>query len=658
MVFTKKSVKMKKKGQVTFFIIIGIILLIIVGVYFALRGTIEEEPPILPEYQPIQQFIETCIDANAKEALFLLGQNSGHIYIPPELDNPLLFYRRTPIGTNEIPFWWYEGKEFAITESYVADQITRYMEDNIMDCLDFSSFQNKFSIEPILTKPQVNTILNEEDTAVEVGYPLQITKKSTGEVNTELRKFRVNIPIRMKKVLGLAEQIMQRELADKFVEEKTLDLITMSDERDIPYTGMEFKCGRKIWETRRVEQKLTERMRTNFDFIKIKGTNYNEDEIVDAIRDLKFKDSYYNLHYVWDLGEIEYPNTHVSFIFDENNDFDMTIKPNDGRYLKSNAEQATQMLSFFCFNIWHFTYDITYPVLVTIYDEQTDRNEEYIFKFAFQAAIEQNKPVRRSVLSQRYQGRRSADLEEYCRTDETDKEITISVVDSASREPVPEAELTLTCGNLACEIGSTEQNGELIDRLPYCVNAVLTATKEGYQETKTFIQTEVEGDSYVVEITPLIKLDNIEVVKHKLLNQRDSDGNLLPPGTEEDLADDEQAYIQITAEDYHGFTAYPSDRFGIIEDLDLEIPHIADRKYKVSIYLTKGELTESEESNLIGGFEGELQLSDYELQTLDKIKFHVFEFRAANEEENFLFVSGLESYSGKFPEMRPEVVVS
>ena len=100
---------MAKRGQVTFFIIIGIILLIILGIYFALRATLTNEQIIEPAFAPIKNHVDSCIESTARQALYELGQNSGYLYPPEKLQNPLLNYQTTPI---KIPFWLFETQSF------------------------------------------------------------------------------------------------------------------------------------------------------------------------------------------------------------------------------------------------------------------------------------------------------------------------------------------------------------------------------------------------------------------------------------------------------------------------------------------------------------------------------------------------------------------
>ena len=82
--------KNSRKGQITLFIIIGIVILISTALFFMLKSKITREeiaPGVsmiveeLPSaFLPVQPFIEKCIEKTAKQGLVILGQRGGYIY--------------------------------------------------------------------------------------------------------------------------------------------------------------------------------------------------------------------------------------------------------------------------------------------------------------------------------------------------------------------------------------------------------------------------------------------------------------------------------------------------------------------------------------------------------------------------------------------------
>jgi len=81
---------MNKKGQITVIIIIVVLMLIIFGAVTYITGRTQEEKgeemirqQILSQakIQPIQEFVSSCLDLAAKEALEVLGKQGGNLYI-------------------------------------------------------------------------------------------------------------------------------------------------------------------------------------------------------------------------------------------------------------------------------------------------------------------------------------------------------------------------------------------------------------------------------------------------------------------------------------------------------------------------------------------------------------------------------------------------
>ena len=71
----------KKRGQLTAFVVIGLFILLMVLVLSLIRReSIEETELINPELIPVQQYVETCSKELAKEALQIVGFNGGYLF--------------------------------------------------------------------------------------------------------------------------------------------------------------------------------------------------------------------------------------------------------------------------------------------------------------------------------------------------------------------------------------------------------------------------------------------------------------------------------------------------------------------------------------------------------------------------------------------------
>ncbi len=644
--------KNKKRGQITVFIIIGLIVLL---TYFTLsyyrKESIKETEIIQPELIPIQQYVQTCTKSIAEEAIDIIGINGGYIYFPRWVQtNPNSYLRLSPIEDFKNPYWWYDGEEAIPPLDFIAKQIEDYTKAELPNCINnFIPFQHQYDI---IQAENFNVIVDigEQDITVKTIYPIEI-KDKFNKTLAKLQKFPVTIPIRLKKVYELAVKIMERENKDYFIEKKIIDLISLDDD-EIPTTGISIQCGKKQWEVDKIEKKLKQLLQINLPYIKIKGTDFKKDsrivpyqlEDTNPFSDSNtYNESYYNYHYIWDISDISYKNMHVSFNYDSKWDLKLYIRPNQGKYLQSNAQKAGQVLSALCFHTWHFTYDVIAPIKTTIVDEQTENNQRYSFTFAFKANINHNQPDRTNFATTTFETRDTYMEEEYCA--DVTNEITIYAMDKFTKNQIRNVNLSMTCGRYTCSIGTTRSYWDedpsgipkLKTKVPYCSNAVLRGTREDYDDGETFIQTgrklgtlpeEQIGKTFDIEMTPT-KLFNINIVKHKMIGQSVSGRVPLK---------DEKAMVTVknTGENFESYTTYPLDQTSTLKLLKENFD------YDLEIFITDDE-------SITGGYIIKWTVTKNQVKLGKNITFHVVEKDFESDEERFLFFAGLKEYSKRVP---------
>ena len=131
----------KKRGQITVFIIIGMIILFSVGTYMYLREQGANAPKFLqPKTPPVEAFIELCTQRTAQQAINLIGTQGGFLSIPPEIAlNPTRYVSAIPgfggPGVPKIPFWFYRGRTEIPSIEFIQREIENYVAANINYCL-------------------------------------------------------------------------------------------------------------------------------------------------------------------------------------------------------------------------------------------------------------------------------------------------------------------------------------------------------------------------------------------------------------------------------------------------------------------------------------------------------------------------------------------
>jgi len=632
----KRGVMEFGKSQASIFMIMAVIVLLLGVVYFLYQKSAVEGQPdeVQPEVLPVKAYVEDCIKTVAEDGLELIGLSGGYVSIPPQIaNNPRAYLTSFPGQGFKMPYWWYDGISSVPSEDFINLQLKEFIESEFPKCIDsFEPFRNRFEVSQ-LKNPSAEVRFNENDVHVSVKYPLEISLRESG-FRASMEEFGYTIPVRFRKVYELAAQIMDRENKDEFLERRTIDLY--SSDITIPTTDVEVRCKERIWQLPNIKQQLQSLLRVNLPYIRVAGTDYNPDLYVpNPDGESIYSKTYFQQHYVWEIdtepGQ-KYKNMKVAFTYD-NWPLSIYSRPSESGILKSNAQKGTSMLSFFCLQIWHFTYDINYPVMVTIIDQATSSNREYRFNFGFRVAIGHNQPDRANRGITSFDSDFGLSDDEFC--NDATKEITVFTVNNATGEDIKGVNLTFVCGRYYCDMGQSDwlsfgAAAGITAKMPYCVNAVIRGSKDGFADAQSFMQADADGNSGVLRMNPMKQFSSYRILKHPLSS----------PGSFGELAEDEKATILISSNDssYASFAVYPQN-----PEFPLTIPDGKDAAYDITIYVADGE-------NLAGGYIGQWKVSKSALSSASEVVFHVVSHDASSEDEQALFAAGLDSYSKKVPQ--------
>lgn len=91
-----------KKGQVTIFVILAILIVAGILLYFVLRKDVPEKIKYSPGTEQIYNFVQECLEDTAEEVIYNVGQGGGY-YFPPEFssDSGIVYYLVN--GRNNMP---------------------------------------------------------------------------------------------------------------------------------------------------------------------------------------------------------------------------------------------------------------------------------------------------------------------------------------------------------------------------------------------------------------------------------------------------------------------------------------------------------------------------------------------------------------------------
>lgn len=583
--------KMRKKAQVSEFIIVGVILLIATGVFIYIRANLELPDQVPQDFLPVKTYVEGCTQQVTQEAVDLLGVQGGYIEIPDYIRyDPTSYVQEAGIGFR-IPLWYYKGETRMPSKQDMEQDISRYIENNVLDCIDgFLPFEDQFVIEE-LSSPRAETTIADDKVIVLLKYDI-LLKDEVNDRTFELNEYIAKSTSNLGDVYDLARDILLTENEKGFLENITMDLIAVGD---FPLEGMELACG-KTWSKQQLKIQLANMLKYNLHYLRFEKTR-NQPSGID------YFDSE-NTGYVQEASATSHRNIQVEPIFDTSYGrimygdplgMNFEVYPSQGDKV-TGIDMGMPIIDN-CLQIYHHFYNIEYPILFRLTDYSNEDNP-YTFNFATPVIVVNNQPSRTydpTIIDTDLEAITSA---QYC--DTAKYELEVFAIDKVTQEELAGANISYECVGFRCDIGETEHptfDGikiarslpALVEMFPPCTNGFVVAKKEGYMEAAVqhTIGEQMEH-SVLLDMTPLRELDYRFVIRQ---------------GTKTRIMEEnEKVFMTIESKElrYSETIYYPigdSEYFG-----KLELP-AEDTTYNVDIKLIRIEGEITEEEVITGGYE-------------------------------------------------------
>ncbi|MBS3115615.1 hypothetical protein J4482_03190 [Candidatus Woesearchaeota archaeon] len=474
---------MDKKGQITVFIVVGIIILFVVGFALYISGIQPGLRVFTEKESELQQYIGFCLEDVSQQAIVLIGNTGGYLEVPENIRiNEQSYFSFSTRGEPKIPLWYYRGQPRIPTKESISTQISDYVTQNVNSCLkNFESFKDRFNFR-MVGNISAETMINENDVFVKLNYPVESENKITGE-RTRNEFVARNIGVKLGKIYSMAADILESETRKTFFENLTMELLSASADR-FPFTGMEFSCKPHTWK------------KSDMIDIAKSAVYYNIQQVTVAGNSVKLFDAgniYSANHLVFPLSKT-YSDIVAAFFYPRESRFELHVRPNDQPLLRSNMGRSQEkLLGFFCINTWHFTYDIEYSVLSTLRDAAAFNGDGFSFNFAFPVTINHNAGDKREFTPSQFE---SPDVDyDFCTTT-NDRTVDIRAKDATTYEELYGAVVEYKCVRFLCGLGNTTSDMgayRLRTKIPSaCTNGELSALLDGYMHGKTVY----EGTDY------------------------------------------------------------------------------------------------------------------------------------------------------------------
>ncbi len=207
--------KFNIKSQISMFLIFVLIFVFVIVIAFYFIGHLKEDKAkAAAENAPIydsniRNFVQSCVDLTAKNAVFYLGFKGGN------LKNDVFGNYFYIDSFYKIPYYYYEGNSFILSEEGFKNIIlAKYMNDNLRKCTNnFVAFQN---IRIVDANVKTSVELNDDGVIFNIIYPVSIN--SGFSVHNLDRNYITEVKVRLKDIIAIASHIVADEVEnDRYI---------------------------------------------------------------------------------------------------------------------------------------------------------------------------------------------------------------------------------------------------------------------------------------------------------------------------------------------------------------------------------------------------------------------------------------------------------
>ena len=187
------------QGQVSVFLIMGILLVIITGIFLFFLSQQKPSPETTPlQTDAVVQMIEGCMQKTTQEGIMHTGKRGGYFILPLEATTELL---------ENLPYYKIGMQELIPSPERRMEEITRYVDTMLNSCLDFSTFE-KQGYNVTRGIPHTTAVLSEDKQFLNIKTALPITLKK-GLQTKELGVFSIRILVnQMEEDFAVAQEIV------------------------------------------------------------------------------------------------------------------------------------------------------------------------------------------------------------------------------------------------------------------------------------------------------------------------------------------------------------------------------------------------------------------------------------------------------------------
>ena len=200
---------MKKRGQVTVFAIVGVIIAALVVLFLVIRNQIyiggANIEDLEKEFPQIQGHIDDCLKEVGEKYIVLIGKQGGYL-----TTNPGTFRQNQGVGINYLCYN-IEGKPECSNRGLrlfdIKTSLERGMLNEVNSCLDIDQF-DKIGLNAERGTLKLNVDIGEDTVILNANLPIKISK---GDTETQRNSFSAELEYPLGRLYNSAKDIVDSE---------------------------------------------------------------------------------------------------------------------------------------------------------------------------------------------------------------------------------------------------------------------------------------------------------------------------------------------------------------------------------------------------------------------------------------------------------------
>ncbi len=225
---------MLKRGQVTLFVILGIVIIAAIAFAFFFRAELSkteaskgaaELSSLPPDLDALKEEISDCAKFVSEEAIYFTGQQGGYFIAPKDA---------LPIAKYNLALGVKKGVKALVSEDGLKNEISSYIQAALPDCMDYLAYTDS-GLKIFDQPPEVDMQLNDEGTNLNIEYKVTVEKdENTYNI---FEPYEITLPHRVKKTYEasskIADEIMkdnsQLILSNMVIDDMNIDIYNLAD---------------------------------------------------------------------------------------------------------------------------------------------------------------------------------------------------------------------------------------------------------------------------------------------------------------------------------------------------------------------------------------------------------------------------------------------